>query len=82
MNRRFEIPDDLDPEEEQVVLTALERHFAREPQRLDAWTLAGRMGATGMGSLQVKRLTDRPWQIRGPFARHGVEPLNGRSDAR
>ena len=82
MTRRFELPEDLDPDEERAVLAALERHFAREPQRLDAWTLAGRMGATGMGSLQVKRLTDRPWRIRGRFARYGVEPLNGRSDAR
>jgi hypothetical protein len=52
--------------------------------RPDAWSLAGRMQATGQGALQARRLMDTPWGAiaRSPFARHGAPPYHGRADAR
>ncbi len=83
--RRFELPDGLTPEEERLILTALERYFVQEDPRPWEWVLAGRMDSTGYGALQIKRLTDSPWRIagRGHFAKRGLQPpLYGRGDAR
>ena len=81
--RRFEIPGGLSHEEERAIIAALERYFLRENPHPDPWVLAGRMDATGLGALQVKRHMEAPWRTpsRTPFARHGVPPLVGRGDA-
>jgi hypothetical protein len=81
---RYELPPDLSPEEERTVLLALERTLASTRATPPAWTLAGRAEALRLGSLQVRRDTDRPWTFRGstPFARRGTPPLQGRGDAK
>jgi hypothetical protein len=83
-DRRFELPDDLTPEQERAVIRALERYFARESPHPDPWVLAGRVAATGLGALQARRYTDAPWGTGtfAPFARRGAPPLHGRGDAR
>jgi len=83
MSRRFELPEDVSREEERAVLAALERYFLQESPHPHPWVLAGRMDATGQGSLQARRLTDAPWRTpaRAPFARQGVPTLRGRGDA-
>ena len=80
---RFELPEDLTPEQERAVIRALERYFARESPHPDPWVLAGRVDATGLGALQARRYTDVPWGVAryASFARRGVPPLQGRGDA-
>jgi hypothetical protein len=81
---RFELPDDLTPEEERAVIRALERYFAQESPHPHPWVLTGRIAATGLGALQARHYTERPWGVGtyAPFARRGVPPVLGRGDAR
>jgi hypothetical protein len=82
IRRRFEISDDLSPEQERAVIRALERYFARESPHPDPWVLAGRIAASGLGSLQARHYADSPWGVGtyAPFARRGVPPQHGRGD--
>jgi hypothetical protein len=81
---RYELPPGLSPQEERAVIAALERSFRAPHGRRSQWVLAGRAEALGMGALQVRRQTDRPWTLRVnvPFARRGTPPLAGRGDAK
>jgi hypothetical protein len=81
---RYELPQNLSPEEERAVLAALDRTLGVERRRPSAWALAGRAEALRLGSLQVRRDGDRPWTFRGdaPFARRGAPRLSGRGDAK
>jgi hypothetical protein len=81
-DRRFELPEDLGPEQERAIILALERYFAQESPHPDPWVLAGRVDATGFGALQVRHLSDSPWGVggRAPFLRRGVPPSAGRGD--
>ena len=82
-DHRFELPEDLTPEEERAIIRALERYFAQESPHPHPWVLAGRIDATALGALQARHLTDAPWDTTGrvPFARRGVPPQAGRGDA-
>ena len=81
--RRFELPEDLTPEEERAILMALERYFVAESPKRSPWVLQGRIDATGLGGLQTRRYAHEPWHGQhAPFARKGVAPVNGRSDVR
>jgi hypothetical protein len=81
--RRFELPDDVEPEEERAVLMALERYFSAENPKPPPWVLQGRIDATGFGALQVRRFAREPWQGQWvEFARKGVPPMHGRGDVR
>jgi hypothetical protein len=82
-DHRFELPEDLAPEEERAIIRALERYFAQESPHPHPWVLAGRIDATAVGALQARHLTDAPWDATGrvPFARRGVPPQAGRGDA-
>jgi hypothetical protein len=81
---RFELPEGLSPDEEAAVLAALERYFADEHAPPPSpWALAGRIDASGMGALQMRRALGS-WRsgARMPFARRGTPPFQGRGDAR
>jgi hypothetical protein len=81
--RRFELPDGLAPEEERAILMALERYFVEESPKPNPWVLQGRIDATGVGALQVRKYAREPWQgPNAPFARKGVPTLHGRADMR
>jgi hypothetical protein len=81
--RRVEIPQDLTPDEERAVLMALERYFVEENPRPAPWVLQGRIEATGLGALQVRRFAREPWHGQWvEFARKGVPPMDGRGDVR
>jgi hypothetical protein len=83
-DHRIELPDGLSPREEAAALAALEQYFAAEQVPPSSWALAGRTDASGMGAVQVRRLTSSGWRagIRMPFARRGAPPLHGRGDAK
>ena len=82
-DRRLEIPEGLSPAEERAILMALERYFLQESPKPTPWVLQGRVDATGMGALQVRKLAREPWAgVRGAFARRGVAPVHGRGDVR
>ena len=62
---------------------ALERYFVAESPKPTPWVLQGRIDATGLGGLQVRRYAREPWHgQQAPFSRKGVAPVNGRSDVR
>ena len=81
--RVIELPDGLTPAEERAILTALERYFVLENPKPNPWVLQGRIDATGLGGLQVRRYAREPWHgQQAAFARKGVAPLDGRGDVR
>ena len=81
--RRFELPDGLTPEEERAIIQALERYFVEESPKPNVWVLQGRIDATGVGALQVRKYAREPWHgPNAPFARKGVPSLHGRGDVR
>jgi hypothetical protein len=79
---RYELPDGLSPEEERVVIAALERHFEERDARPSSWTMAGRIEATREGVLQSRRFVRRAWAAaaHAAYARRGTEPIRGRGD--
>jgi hypothetical protein len=81
--RRFELPDGLTPEEERAIIQALERYFVEESPKPNVWVLQGRIDATGVGALQVRKYAREPWHgPNAPFARKGVPSQHGRGDVR
>jgi hypothetical protein len=81
---RYELPPDLTPEEERLVIAALETAVRAALPRTSPWSLAGRAEALRLGRLQVRRDTETSWTFRGhiPFSRRGTQPLGGRGDTR
>jgi len=81
--RRFELPAGLTTEEERAILMALERYFLQESPKPMPWVLQGRIEATGLGGLQIRRYAREPWHgQQAEFARKGVAPMHGRGDVR
>lgn len=81
--RRFELPEDLTPEEERAILMALERYLLLESPKPLPWVLQGRIDAIGVGALQVRRVAREPWHgLHAQFTRRGVAPMHGRGDVR
>jgi hypothetical protein len=80
---RFELPPDLTPEEERIVLAALEHALGNRGAGPTRWVLTGRVENLRMGALQARRYTDRPWSLRtGLWARRTTGSLRGRGDAK
>jgi hypothetical protein len=79
----FELPPDLTPEEERIVLAALEHTLRSGVDRRSPWVLAGRVENLRTGVLQARRYTDRPWTLRvEPWARRSIWTLRGRGDSK
>jgi hypothetical protein len=81
---RYELPDGVSPEEERAIIAALERHLEDRGARPNPWALAGRIEATGQGTLQARRRLRDPWRsaARAHFIRPGTESIRGRGDAK
>ncbi len=81
---RFELPEGLAREDERAIIRALERYFRQESPKPNPWVLQGRVDATGLGALQVRKLAYEPWAVggRADFIRPGVPTVHGRGDAR
>jgi hypothetical protein len=82
-DRRFELPQDLSPDEERAIIRALERYFAQESPHPHPWVLAGRIDAIGFGALQARHHADAPWRRFGGvlFVRRCFPPHALRGDA-
>jgi hypothetical protein len=81
---RYVLPPGLTPEEERAILAALDDFFGKGSQRPDAWSLAGRTEALGLGALQIRHQADVPWggTRLNPYTRRGTEPRVGRGDSK
>jgi hypothetical protein len=81
---RYQLPRDLTPEEERVVIAALEHTLALERPHPPPWALAGRAENLRVGRLQTRRLAERGWTQRAPaaFVAGGSRYLRGRGDCR
>ncbi|HEX6207332.1 MAG TPA: hypothetical protein VF058_03145 [Actinomycetota bacterium] len=81
---RYELPPDLSPEEERIVLAAIERMLELERPTLSPWVVAGRAEGLRIGGLHIRHQTADPWTSHAPlpFAPGGTQRLPGRGDAR
>jgi hypothetical protein len=81
---RYVLPPGLTPEEERAIAAALGRYLSQDGTRPDAWALAGRAEALGLGALQIRHQVDPPWggTTRHAFTRRGTEPRVGRGDSK
>jgi hypothetical protein len=80
---RYELPPGLSAEEERAIVAALDEYFGAGVARPDHWALAGRAEVLGLGALQVRHQSIRPWGRPEPsvFTRRGTEPRSGWGDA-
>ena len=81
---RFELPGDLTPEEERIVVGAIEQYLDRANVHPPPWALAGRAGGLGLGALQVRNQSRHPFtETRlNHYTRLGTESYMGRGDAK
>jgi len=81
---RYELPPGITPEEERAIIAALDQYFGTSRVRPSAWALAGRTEALGLGALQIRFQSLRPWNETrlNPYTRRGSEPRVGRGDAK
>ena len=81
---RYELPPGLNPEEVRAIEVGLDEYFGTSAVRPDPWALAGRAIGIGLGALQIRHQSQRPWgETRlNPYTRLGTEPRTGRSDTR
>jgi hypothetical protein len=81
---RYQLPPGLSPEEERAIVAALEDYLGTGRVRPSPWALAGRTEALGLGALQVRYQSSRPWKETrlNPYTRRGSEPRMGRGDAK
>jgi hypothetical protein len=80
---RYELPPGVSPEEERAILAALDQYLGAGKVRPSPWALAGRAEALGLGALQMRHQSLKPWgEIRLlPYTRRGADPRSGRGDA-
>jgi hypothetical protein len=80
---RYELPDDLSPEEERAAIAALERTLEADSRKPSPWALAGRADALRLGALHVRHQASG-WTFKGyvPFTRRGTSSVIGRGDSR
>jgi hypothetical protein len=80
---RYELPDDLSPEEERAAIAALERTLEAGSRKPSPWALAGRADALRLGALHVRHQASG-WTFKGyvPFTRRGTSSVIGRGDSR
>ncbi len=81
---RYVLPPGITPEEERAILAALDAFFGKGSQLPDAWSLAGRTEALGLGALQIRHQAEVPWggTRLNPYTRRGTEPRMGRGDSK
>ena len=81
---RYELPPRITAEEERAIVAALDQYFGTSTVRPSPWALAGRAIALGLGALQIRYQSQRPWgEIAfNPYTRLGTEPRAGRGDTR
>ena len=66
------------------MIAALERYFGTGSVRPSPWALAGRTAGLGLGALQIRFQSLKPWgEIRlNPYTRRGTDTRMGRGDSK
>ncbi len=81
---RYRILADVSDAERAIVEEALERYVAIASRRPGPWALGGRAEGLGLGALQLRFQSARPWaEARlNPFTRRGTDPRIGAGGGR
>jgi hypothetical protein len=81
---RYELPPDVDPQQEQAILAALEEYERFASVRPSPWALSGRAEGLSLGALQTRHQSLSPWtETRlNPYTRRGTETRMGRGDSK
>ena len=81
---RYRILADVSEAERRVVEEALERYVAIASRRPGPWALGGRAEGLGLGALQLRFQSTKPWSETrlNPFTRRGTDPRIGAGGGR
>jgi len=81
---RYELPPGIPEEEERAIVAALDLYFGAGMVSPSPWALAGRTETLGLGALQIRHQSDRPWNETrlNPYTRRGTESRTGRGDTK
>jgi hypothetical protein len=81
---RYEVPPGLSAEEQRAIDASIDAYFGYGSVRPEAWRLVARAEGLGLGALQIRNQSLRPWQepMLSPFTRRGTDTRMGRGDAR
>lgn len=81
---RYDLPPGLTAEEQRAIVAALDEYLGYGSMRPGPWMLVGRAEALGLGALQIRNQSVRPWleTMAGPYTRKGIESRVGRGDAK
>jgi len=79
-----EVPSDLSSRERTLVVKALERYLVLTSRRPGPWSLGGRAEGLGLGALQLRFQSVKPWgETRlNPYTRRGTDPRIGAGGSR
>jgi hypothetical protein len=81
---RYELPPGLSAEEQRAIDASIDAYFGYGSVRPEAWRLVARAEGLGLGALQIRNQSLRPWQepMLSPFTRRGTDTRMGRGDAK
>jgi hypothetical protein len=81
---RYDLPPGLTAEEQRTIEASVEAYLAYGSVRPEAWRLVARAEGLGLGALQMRNQSRRPWvePVLSPFTRRGTDTRMGRGDAK
>jgi hypothetical protein len=81
---RYELPPGLTAEEERAIGASIDAYFGYGNVRPEAWRLVARAEGLGLGALQIRNQSLRPWvePMHAPYTRRGTDTRMGRGDAK
>jgi len=79
-----EVPSELSSRERTLVIKALERYLVLTSRRPGPWSLGGRAEGLGLGALQLRFQSVKPWRETrlNPYTRRGTDPRIGAGGSR
>jgi hypothetical protein len=81
---RYDLPPGLTAEERRAIEASIDAYLGYGNVRPEAWRLVARAEGLGLGALQIRNQSLRPWvePMLSPFTRRGTDTRMGRGDAK